>query len=72
MWGLYSQNKNGIAIQSTVGEIISSLIIDHEETPEQFGKVKYMDFFDKILEPKDCLTENGNLYPLLKRISFKH
>jgi hypothetical protein len=72
MWRLYSKKDNGIAIKTTIKDVIDSLEIDNEEIPVQIGKVKYMDFFDKELEPKDCLTESGNLSPLLKRVSFQH
>jgi hypothetical protein len=33
--------------------------------------VKYLDFFNKNLQPKDCVVE-GHLTPLLKRVSYRH
>lgn len=49
MWQLYANNGQGIAIQSTVDRLITSLSIS--EDPIQIGKVKYIDYrYDSINE----------------------
>ncbi|WP_123622374.1 DUF2971 domain-containing protein [Halorubrum sp. CSM-61] len=82
MWEQYSTNEQGIAIQTTVGDLIKSLtdkpgvFMSGEDTPDDadkidrtitFGKVQYIDY-DRQLMPE------SNLYaPLFfKRLSFEH
>lgn len=72
MWKIYAQDSQGVALASTVQRIRESIINDNENVPVQIGRVKYIDFFDKRLEPKDCLADGGYLSPLLKRIEFVH
>ena len=67
MWRLYSENNKGIAIQTTLQDLINS--IDDERV--HISEVKYIDFQDKNLKPKDCVV-NGHLSALLKRKSFEH
>lgn len=67
MWRLYSENNKGIAIQTTFQDLIDS--IDDERV--HISEVKYIDFQDKNLKPKDCVV-NGHLSALLKRKSFEH
>jgi hypothetical protein len=67
MWRLYSENNKGIAIQTTLQDLIDS--IDDERV--HISEVKYIDFQDKNLKPKDCVV-NGHLSALLKRKSFEH
>lgn len=67
MWRLYSENNKGIAIQTTFQDLIDS--IDDERV--HISEVKYLDFQDKNLKPKDCVV-NGHLSALLKRKSFEH
>lgn len=82
MWEQYSTNGQGIAIQTTVGDLIDSLtdkpgvFKSGEDTPDDsdeidriitFGRVQYLDY-DRHLIPEN------NLYaPLFhKRLSFKY
>ena len=58
----------GIAIQTNVSKLIEAIDIDKYVV---FSEVKYIDFSDKSLSPKDCVI-NGNLTPYLKRKSFAH
>ena len=67
MWRLYSENNKGIAIQTTVQDLIDS--IDNERI--FLSEIKYIDFYDKNLKPSDCIV-NGSIGPLLKREAFKH
>lgn len=74
MWKLYGESHKGIAIRSTVGDLRKALEgaqqIDWVE--KMFlGQVKYLDYADPEITPKDCLV-GGIMTPLLKRISFAH
>ncbi|MFA3028473.1 DUF2971 domain-containing protein [Acinetobacter pittii] len=67
MWRLYSENNKGIAIQTTFQNLVDSI----DDQRIFLSEVKYMNFHDENLEPKDCVV-NGYLGPLLKRKSFEH
>ena len=71
MWRLYGDSGKGIAIETTLAALKES--IDVRELPSQVNifPVKYLDFFDKSLQPTDCVVE-GWRAPLLKRNSFEH
>lgn len=69
MWRLYSDENKGVAIKTTVSSLIASF--QEYEKPIQIGRVKYLDFNDDTLTPKDCSVE-GYRAPLLKRASFAH
>lgn len=68
MWRLYSDDNKGIAIQTTVKNLVESIITDKHV---MVSEVKYIDYFDKKLTPADCVT-NGRTIPYLKRNSFAH
>lgn len=67
MWRLYSENNKGIAIQTTFQNLVDSI----DDQRIFLSEVKYINFSDEKLEPKD-LVVNGHLSPLLKRKSFEH
>lgn len=82
MWDQYSINGRGIAIQTTVENLMKSLtsepgiFINGEDTPDDgdkideiftFGKVRYIDY-DKHLIPEN----NANAPVFHKRLSFEH
>lgn len=80
MWKIYSQNQQGIAIQSTVGKIKGSILCDMDI---YIGKVKYIDFNEDFIEfpPNPIKTGKGVYYGtsgeffsafLNKRKSFAH
>lgn len=70
MWGLYS--KGGVAIRTSVGAL-KSAISDGEQSPAiHVGAVNYIDFSDESLKPSDCVTEDGQLMGMIKRISYAH
>lgn len=74
MWKLYSDSGKGVAITSTIGSLASSLRCgpDNESINKIFiGRVRYIDYSDAGLTPKDCVVD-GHTSPLLKRLSFKH
>lgn len=71
MWKIYSDNGKGIALRSTIGNLAKALSEgDHEERID-IGRVKYFDFNDDTLSPKE-LVSDGHLVPLLKRKSYQH
>lgn len=67
MWRLYSENNKGVAIQTTVQDLSDSI----EDERVFLSEVKYLNFYDENLMPKDCVV-NGVIGPLLKRMSFEH
>ena len=71
MWKLYSDNGKGIAVKTSVSSLVKSIEHFQQEILVQLGAVKYLDFNDNQISPKDCVTD-GNLSPLLKRSSFSH
>ncbi|MCL1115617.1 DUF2971 domain-containing protein [Shewanella basaltis] len=71
MWKLYSDNGKGIAVKTSVSSLVKSIEHFQQDILVQLGAVKYLDFNDDQLSPKDCVTD-GNLSPLLKRSSFSH
>jgi len=65
MWKLYLKSDEGIAIQSTLGDLKKSL--DKSEIEVTIGKVEYIDY------KKDLISEKNIVYPFVhKRISFQH
>jgi hypothetical protein len=72
MWRLYSDNKKGIAVQSTVGSLNSALQRDQIDETIWISKVKYIDFFDRNLKPSDCVIDGNLAMSLLKRKSYEH
>jgi hypothetical protein len=72
MWKLYSDQYKGVAIRTTVGDLEDALLnADSEARKVYIGQVKYIDYDDSNLTPKDC-TMDGHIVPMLKRISFSH
>lgn len=67
MWRLYSENSKGIAIQTTVQNLVDSI----DDQRIRLSEVKYINFNDESLNPKDFVV-NGYLGALLKRKSFEH
>ncbi|SDR92927.1 DUF2971 domain-containing protein [Pseudomonas oryzae] len=71
MWRLYSENGKGIAIQTSIDSLKKSIESVEQDLLVQIGAVKYLDFYDQDISPKDCVID-GHLSPLLKRASFSH
>jgi hypothetical protein len=71
MWRIYSESNKGIAIQTNLDSLSLSLISEGQDELIQIGAVKYLDFFDESLSPKDFVVD-GHLAPLLKRKSYEH
>lgn len=70
MWGLYS--RGGVAIRTSV-RALKSAIEDSEQSPViHAGAVKYIDFADKSLKPSDCVTDDGHLMGMIKRVAYAH
>jgi hypothetical protein len=71
MWRLYGENGKAVAVETTLEAL--TLSIQQRDSPHAvfIYPVKYLDFFDSTLQPKDCVVE-GHLMPLLKRISYQH
>ncbi|RZJ30888.1 MAG: DUF2971 domain-containing protein [Chryseobacterium sp.] len=70
MWGLYS--KNGVAIKTSVGALKSSIISTDLNPAIHLGSIKYIDFSDASLTPPDCVSEDGQLFGMIKRIAYSH
>jgi hypothetical protein len=70
MWGLYS--KGGVAIKTSVGAIKSALAADEQSHVVHIGAIKYIDFTDQTVNPSDCVTEDGQLIGMVKRIAYAH
>lgn len=70
MWKLYSDSNKGVAIETTAGDLIDS-IVDDKKNRLFFSEVKYIDFESPEIKPGDCIV-NGILGILLKRIAFRH
>ena len=71
MWKLYSDNGKGIAVKTSISSLVKSIENFDQDLLIQIGAVKYLDFHDDKICPKDCVTD-GYLSPLLKRSSFSH
>ncbi|WP_312913409.1 DUF2971 domain-containing protein [Stutzerimonas nitrititolerans] len=71
MWRLYSENGKGIAIKTSIDSLKKSIESVDQNLLVQVGTVKYLDFNDQNISPKDCVID-GHLSPLLKRASFSH
>lgn len=71
MWRLYSENGKAVAVETDLDALKVS--IEERETPHsvRIYPIKYLDFYDTQIQPRDCLVE-GHLVPLLKRISYQH
>ncbi|WP_283148974.1 DUF2971 domain-containing protein [Silvimonas soli] len=70
MWGLYA--RNGIAIRTSV-KALKSAIKDSGDGPTIYaGAVKYLDFANPNLKAPDCVTEDGQMIGMLKRIAYAH
>jgi len=70
MWNLYS--RGGVAIRTSVGAIKAALADNEQSHAIHIGAVKYLDFADKSLTPPDCVTEDGQLVGMIKRIAYSH
>jgi hypothetical protein len=78
MWKIFLDTKNGIAIKSTVGDLITSLEVSQDDI--YIGEVYYRDFdkvtFNELLDEKQNIGYGGKGYSInqfnYKRISFEH
>ncbi|EKN3458395.1 DUF2971 domain-containing protein [Yersinia enterocolitica] len=71
MWKIYSENNNGIAIKTSTSSIVSAMKDNDDKRLIHFGLVKYIDYHNAELGPKDYVVD-GHTSPLLKRDSFSH
>ena len=71
MWRLYGDNGKAIAVQTTLDALRESIQVCDSEYRVQIYPVKYLDFFDKSLTPRDCVIE-GQRAPFFKRKSYEH
>ncbi|MGA9913192.1 MAG: DUF2971 domain-containing protein, partial [Paraburkholderia sp.] len=70
MWGLYS--KDGIAIKTSVGAIKAALAENQQDHVIHMGAIKYLDFTSTNLTPSDCVTQDGHLIGMTKRVAYAH
>jgi hypothetical protein len=71
MWRLYAENGKAVAVETTLDALRESIQKRESSSVVYIYRVKYLDFFDSGLQPRDCVVE-GHLAPLLKRISYQH
>lgn len=70
MWRLYSHS--GVAIRTTVSAIRAALEMNKQSHIVHMGAIKYLDFADDSLSPADCVTDDGQLFGMVKRIAYSH
>lgn len=70
LWNLYA--RSGVAIKTSVGALQRALHKGEEKPVIHIGSVKYLDFSDPNLKPADCVTEDGQLLCMIKRIAYQH
>lgn len=71
MWRLYAENGKAVAIETTLDDLRLALESRDYGAKVHIFPVKYLDFFDSTLTPRDCVVE-GHRAPLLKRKSYEH
>ena len=71
MWRLYAENGKAVAIETTADALRSAIESRASEHRIHIHPVKYVDFFDDMLLPQDCVV-GGHRAPLLKRRSYEH
>ena len=82
MWRIYSQDKKGIRIRTTIGDLFDSLNEASVDTPKclfSIGKVEYLKETSLVSRANKTFESNGgvrfgNLFKslLIKRRAFKH
>ncbi len=72
MWRLYSESGKAVAVETTVDALRQSIQSRGSGHRVHIYPVKYVDFFDNSLTPRDCSVEGNHLTPLLKRLSYQH
>lgn len=82
MWRIYSSNKDGIRIRTTIDQLLGSLCsatIDRASCEHCIGKVEYLREAELVKRAKNTFTPHGeitfgNLFSslLLKRRAFRH
>src|SRR5690606_17795924 len=66
MWQIFTQNSEGLAIQSTIGRIQESLHLENQ-FEQHIGKVNYIDY------KKEYIPFDDDFFPFLfKRKSFQY
>ncbi len=70
MWRLYSHS--GVAIRTTVSAMRAALLMNKQSHVVHLGAIKYLDFANNSLKPSDCVTEDGQLVGMVKRIAYSH
>ncbi|WP_112067640.1 DUF2971 domain-containing protein [Herbaspirillum rubrisubalbicans] len=70
MWGLYS--RSGVAIRTSVKSLKTAILKDEKSPVIHMGAIKYIDFSDEKLKPSDCVTVDGHLMGMVKRIAYSH
>lgn len=69
MWRIYS--SNGVAIVSSINSIKASLEKNTQDIYIHSGSVKYLDYDDEHLMPRDCVSD-GHVIPLIKSKHYEH
>ncbi|WP_405423564.1 DUF2971 domain-containing protein [Pantoea stewartii] len=69
MWQLYSDNKKGVAIQSSIGSL-RDCIVSEKSSSVILTEVQYLDLYSDT--PFHSGFNGVKLIPAYKRLSFKH
>ncbi len=82
MWRIYSSNKDGIRIRTTIDQLLDSLClgtIDRKKCVHCIGKVEYLSETELVKRAKRTFTSHGEITfgklfssLLLKRRAFRH
>lgn len=72
MWRLYGDDGKGVAVETTLDALRESIRACESAHRVHVYPVKYLDFFDSNLSPKDCVVEGKFRAPFLKRLSYEH
>jgi len=70
MWGRYS--KDGVAVRTSIGALKKAFVSDAQQPVVHLGAVKYLDFASQNLVPSDCVTDDGQLMGMIKRMAYAH
>ncbi|EJM23335.1 DUF2971 domain-containing protein [Pseudomonas sp. GM25] len=82
MWRIYSSQKDGVRIRTTIDKLLDSLCIatiDRKNCEHCIGKVEYLREAELVKRAKDSFTQHGEITfgklfnsLLLKRRAFRH
>jgi len=82
MWRIYSPDRKSVRIRTTIGKLLTSILIANADTPmvdSCIGRVKYLSESKIISQAKQAFSDNGKMTfgslfrsLLVKRKAFSH